>query len=1043
VDYSEQRLKLERARIDSNFSITPSRLHLTSIKSALLGGELSGEVDIINWQSSDVPHTRRRRDIGRVPEGAMQRGSARLEFTRFPLAPGLAIVSSQKLPLDRMRFNGAVSGNLEMAWIGNIRDTEARLNLRISPPSREVAGEIPLRAQMRGVYRGSSDELRVDELKVNTPASEITATGDVARTSSFKFSFSSHNMNEWQPLLRSLFDEEPPFSIRGFAVLNGTANGQLNAFQFNGRLEAYDFDTLLPGDANNPNRTIHWDSLTTGLQYSTRGIAARNGTLIHGSTIAHFDASTVLAKGATARNGPFTLHVDARHADLAEVANLAGLKFSVKGIADVTLNASGTPNSPHGDGHIDIHNAALQGVTIASAKADLRLSGGEVQVNNLDAAVRGSVLTGSGAFNPDTKTFRANLAAKNVDLATIPQLQRPRLKTEGHADITLTASGTREHPTGNAHVHIRDLTLDSERVGDFYIDAQTQGQLIAIQGKSEFEKAQLNIKGTLNPDGDVPADFDLTFDQLDTDAILRLYLGKGITSHAIMAGNVSLHGPLRNPQDLKVLLNVTSIEGEVEHVALRNAEPVRIELADKTVRVESFHITGGGTDLTAHGTATLGQVRALDLRVDGTANVALLPLPLLNPSLSARGMLTVNVGVAGNFTNPVLEGKLDIKDASVNYDDLPTGLSELNGILLFDQNRIQIQALTGKTGGGQVALTGSAYLQNGLVNFDVGAQAQEIRLRYPPGVSATATASLQLTGNSSAAMVSGDVLVTKLAVMPGFDFGAYLERSKLQITNIASDTLESHVRMDVHVTTTPELQMQTAIARLSGDADLHLRGTVDRPVITGRAGRLEGEVYFNGTKFRVDRGEIAFTNPARTQPFVDLQASTRVRDYDITINVAGDVSKGSKGVNVTWRSEPPLPEADIIALLAMGRTREEAAAMGGQGSAGFNGEFSNMLLGEAINSTVGSRVQRLFGVSRLKIDPQGLLSTTNVVRGPQITVEQQVTSNVTITYSTNVAVAAQQIIQLEYNITRNISIVALRDQNGVVSFDFKIRQRKR
>jgi hypothetical protein len=32
---------------------------------------------------------------------------------------------------------------------------------------------------------------------------------------------------------------------------------------------------------------------------------------------------------------------------------------------------------------------------------------------------------------------------------------------------------------------------------------------------------------------------------------------------------------------------------------------------------------------------------------------------------------------------------------------------------------------------------------------------------------------------------------------------------------------------------------------------------------------------------------------------------------------------------------------------------------------------------------------------------------------------------------------------VEYNLTRNISIVALRDQNGVVSFDVKIRQRKR
>ncbi len=52
-------------------------------------------------------------------------------------------------------------------------------------------------------------------------------------------------------------------------------------------------------------------------------------------------------------------------------------------------------------------------------------------------------------------------------------------------------------------------------------------------------------------------------------------------------------------------------------------------------------------------------------------------------------------------------------------------------------------------------------------------------------------------------------------------------------------------------------------------------------------------------------------------------------------------------------------------------------------------------------------------------------------------------SNLTVTYSTNVSVSNQQIIQAEYNLTRNISLVALRDQNGVVSFDLRIRRRKK
>jgi translocation and assembly module TamB len=89
-------------------------------------------------------------------------------------------------------------------------------------------------------------------------------------------------------------------------------------------------------------------------------------------------------------------------------------------------------------------------------------------------------------------------------------------------------------------------------------------------------------------------------------------------------------------------------------------------------------------------------------------------------------------------------------------------------------------------------------------------------------------------------------------------------------------------------------------------------------------------------------------------------------------------------------------------------------------------------------------VQKLFGVSRIKVDPQGLSTTeTNLARGPQVTIEQQVTSALTLTYSTAVSQASQQIIQAEYNVTRNISILAIRDQNGVVSIDIRFRRLKK
>src|SRR5436305_5571439 len=270
-----------------------------------------------------------------------------------------------------------------------------------------------------------------------------------------------------------------------------------------------------------------------------------------------------------------------------------------------------------------------------------------------------------------------------------------------------------------------------------------------------------------------------------------------------------------------------------------------------------------------------------------------------------------------------MQGKVQIENGAIAHIDLPSALSEINGSLIFNQDRLQIENLTARTGGGLVTFGGYATSYNRQLNFDLTLRGQGVRLRYPPGVSSTADADLHFAGTPAASALTGDFTVNKLALTPGFDFGAYLERTAQTSALPQTNPLLNRIRLDVHITTAPELQMQTAIVRLSGDADLHMRGSAAKPVLLGRADIIEGDVYFNGTKYRLERGDVTFVNPVTTTPVLDLQMSTRVRDYDVTVNLNGEISK----LNVKYRSEPPLPEAAVVALLALGRTREESAQM--------------------------------------------------------------------------------------------------------------------
>jgi len=1053
LDWSNGRLSMRNGRLNAAYSLTPERFDLSSIKANLLGGDLSGDAQITNWQNSLQPSPVRppRRVIGKIPPQSIQRGLVRLQLSGFPLLPGLEFLSSKNLPLDHLGLAGNASGKIEMLWLGVFHDAETRLSLSVTPPAKPGPSEIPLRGNIEGIYRGSRDELEMSRLQVSTLGSELTASGDLAADSSLKFTVTSHNTREVAPLLEAVYGSANlPFSIHGWATLSGNASGKLSNFGVNGNLEVYDFDTTLPAHQHVPIQVIHWDALTTAIQLSSTHFAAHNGSILRGHTTGHFDAHAALADWILAEDSPFTFHVDLHNADVAETLQLAGLTQPfVSGTADLSASMSGTRADPRGDGHIEIRNGSAYGVGIPLLKSDLHLAGGELEFDNITASAFDAPISGSAALsvsdlfshdkNLSQTEFHANLSGQNLDLARLPRIQSSRLATNGIADFSAKVSGSPGQPSIDAHLHLKDLTFDHERIGDFYLDAVTQGKLLDLKAHSDFDKANLTIAGTVALEHDFSADLKLAFHHLDADWILRTYLPGKITAHSPVDGTLEVRGPLRTPRDLKAQAEIEALSVEVAKVQVQNVGPIRFEVSDQVVLVEELHLAGSGTDFTAHGRAHLADAKELDIRVDGSVNMAL--LQSLNPNILARGNLGVNLTASGTLTQPVLQGQLEVKNVFISHNDFPSGLSDLNGVLQFDRSRIQIQKLSGTTGGGMVALTGSATYQNGGLLLDLGATAQGVRLRYPPGVSSTANADLRLTGTTTAALLSGDVTVTKLAITPGFDFAAYAG-SRQPIVLSQGDSLQSHLKLDVHVVTTPELQMQTAIARLSGDADLRVRGTADRPAILGRVEVLEGEISFNGNKYKLERGDVTFANPARTQPVIDLRATTRVRDYDITVQFRGDTSVPN-GLKITWQSEPQLPEADVIALLALGRTREESAAAGSAGSFGLGGDASNLIINEALNSTVNSRLQRLFGASRVKIDPQGLANENSVVRGPQLTVEQQVASNLTLTYSTNVSVSTQQIIQVEYNVTRNISIVALRDQNGVVSFDFKIRRRRK
>ncbi|HWY55781.1 MAG TPA: translocation/assembly module TamB domain-containing protein [Terriglobales bacterium] len=1033
-DWRDQSVGLRGASLSSDYAVNHQRLAFSQLQARLLGGEIVGDAEVINWLNS-APAKR----TAKGNAADEQKGSVRLRLKDVSAAEVAAALSSAARPLYRLKLAGAASGRIEAQWRGSPRNTEADITLDVNAPAQLKPGELPLNAHANAKYRAAPAELEVVEFNASTRATQVRAAGTLSSTAAMSLSLATSDLSEWQPALTAVgYQEQIPVVLQGHATFNGTATGKVSAIDFAGRLQSEDFDLLIPATSRAPKKTVHCDSLIADVHLSPHAFAAHNGRLHHGDTTFSFDFSAGLQERQFTDSSPIAARVDVRNADADEMLALSGYDLPVSGNLNIFVQIEGSKADPRGNGHIDLTDAMISGRPVQHLDSKLVFDRDEISLDDLHLAYYDAHVTGSGTYNLSSRAFRLNLTGDNFDVAGIPPLQASRVRLDGRMDFTAQASGTLEQPVINANIHLRDLAFDHERAGDYTFEAVTRGSELQVTGHSQFKDAELNIEGKVQLRGDWPTTVNLHFNHLDVDSVFRNYLKRRVTGQSAVAGDLQLRGPLRQPRELEVIGNLSDFFADVEHIKVRNNGPISFTISNQFLRIQQFHLIGEGTDLTVGGTVQLNGEYELDLRAQGHANLQL--IQSFNSDFTTSGEVAVDLTVGGTISKPTTQGRLQIANGSIAYSDLPSAISTLNGSLVFNQDRLQIETLTARVGGGVVTFGGYATAYNHQLNFNLTLQTQDVRLRYPPGVSSMANADLRWAGTTAASVLSGDITITKLAVTPGFDFGAGLARASQSSALPQTNPLLNRIRMDVHIVTTPELQMQTAVVRLSGDGDLHLRGTAAKPVLLGRADITEGEVFFNGTKYRLERGDITFSNPVTTTPVLDLQASTHVRDYDITVNLNGSLDK----LNLTYHSEPPLPVADIISLLALGQTQQQSAQLQQSGQSPFAQQASSAILAEALNSAISNRSRSLFGISHIRVDPQGLNTETSpTTSSPAVTIEQQVKDNLTLTYTTNVSQTSQQIIQAEYNVTRNISILALRDYNGVISFEVRIRQRKK
>jgi translocation and assembly module TamB len=1044
------------ANVDANsdFTIDVDRITLTKLKGRALGGNFTGNATLLHWAKiapkSEIGAGKRKQLRAKPQEGSIQ-----LALSGIQLSQGARTILPPGNPLNHLRIASSADGKLGIRWTESPLYADVAVDLSAQAPAAPPSSEIPLTGSIQATYHGRGDRVDVAGVNLAARATRLSATGALGVESRVRVSLNTSDLSELEPIMQAWGSggEPLPAVVHGQASFNGILSGKLTDPLVAGHLQATNFDTLVRENVSNlgthkeqaaastsaATRTLHWDSLDTDLSYSLTSAAARSVVLKQGKTAITGSLSAVLRQGQFEPDLPIEARLGARDVDVLEVQALAGTAYPVTGALTGQATFHGSAENLSGAGHLQLAGGAIYGEAYRSLAADVQFHNKQINLHNILLQQDGGHATGTASYDLGSQTFAFNVAAGKFDLAHVTKLQTKQLPVGGRAELTASGSGTLAEPTLNARLAITGLTLGGESVGDFLATAVTHGVGLHLEAQTRTQLASANLTGDIRLREDLPAEIHVDLAKLDFDPLLRAYLPGKLTGHSSVSGKFVLRGPLKRPHEIEVTGDINQFLADVQNIKLQNEGPLRFAVSKQIASIGQMHIVGTGTDITGTGTVELAAAGRVDLHAKGNVNLAM--VQSLNPDVSSSGQMTFTVNATGNLAQPSFAGNVQIANGALAFVDLPNGLSEINGSLSFDRNRLRVQKLTAKTGGGDLVLGGYITYASGIF-FDLTGTGHDIRIRYPEGVSSQATADLRLVGTAQNSLLSGDVTVTKFGLTPQFDLAAYVQRAKQTPAPPNPNSLIDNVRLDVHIVSTPELRVETSMARVSGDVDIRLRGTAARPSVLGRVSIAEGDITFNSTTYHLERGDVVFANPVRIEPVVNVEASARVRDYDITLGFHGTPDK----LNVTYRSEPPLPSEDIIALLAFGRTRQESEIQAEQGSQAASGESfaqtaSSAILGEALNAAVSSRVQKLFGISRIKIDPN--LGGTEGNPNARLTVEQQISNNLTVTYLTNLGQYAQEVVQVEYNINKSVSLVAVRDYTGVLAIDLRIRQRKR
>ena len=989
--------------LSARYSLANGNADLRNMTAKLLGGELTGSVTMKDF--SGATHSHLQADLHGVSLADLR-----------PLLNSTA--------LKQTNATGTVNATVSADWGKTLSNLVAHTNASLQGQiaSANATSPVPVSARINGDYSARTGKITLNNSYLKTPGTSLDLNGTLSTQSRLQIHLQSVDLHQLENMAALFHVPTPgqssqPLGLSGTGSFNGYVYGTTKAPHLVGQLT---LDNLRL-------RGTTWRMIRTDVNASPSQVQLQNGVLQPaGRGRIDFALTAGLNKWSFTERNPVSVRLNGSQINVADLVRAAGLQTPVSGTLNVNLSLHGTPLSPVGQGTVALSQAKVSSQPIQAMNLNFHANGTQV-LGTLGLKIPAGAANANFTVDPNQKSYDAQLRTNGIRLDQLTLLKQKSIQLAGVLNLEATGRGTFQNPELQVTAAIPQLKVRGQQISNLKLQAAMANHVANVALDSQVINTSIHGRGTVNLTGDY-----YTTATLDTQLIP---LGPLVNVYApSQAGNVSgqtelhatLKGPLKNKSQIDAHVVVPQLNVDYKNlIQLGAVSPIRADFVNGVLQLQRAEIRGTDTDLQFQGTVPVTSKAPASLLLLG--NIDLRLAQLYDPSINSSGQLNFNINSYGQTANPNVEGRVEVVNASFANGSLPVGLQDGNGVLTLTKDRLNITQFTAKVGSGTVTASGGVVYRPSM-QFDLALKGNGIRVLLPQGVRTGLDTQLALTGNMQSALLSGQVRVDQLSFTPDFDLMNIAGQLGGATTPPPTQGFSQALQLNIALQSTNNVNLVSRTLSVQGAANLNIRGTAAQPVILGRVNLSGGDLIFGGNRYVLQGGTIEFVNPSQTNPVVNVGVNTTIQQYNIAMQFWGPVDH----LHTSYSSDPSLPPADIINLIAFGKT-SEATNPTAPGALG-----AESLIASQVSSQLTSRVEKIAGISQLSIDP--VLGGSGQTPGARIAIKQRVTSKIFVTFATDVTSTQREAISLQYQESPRVSFSGTRDQNGGFAFDTRIRK---